>query len=33
MAGIDALPISSVFVSAVTQAEILYGVALTPDGK
>lgn len=33
MAWIDAIPGATVFVSAVTQAEILYGVALVPDGK
>lgn len=33
MAWINAIPGAAVFVSAVTQAEILYGVALVPDGK
>ncbi len=33
MGWIDALPIASVFVSSITQAEILYGVALTAEGK
>jgi len=33
LAWINALPMPSVFVSAVSQAEILYGVALVPAGK
>lgn len=33
MAWINAIPGATVFVSAVTRAEILYGVALVPDGK
>ena len=33
MVWINALPAATVFVSAVTQAEILYGVALVPEGK
>jgi predicted nucleic acid-binding protein len=33
MGWIDAIPGATVFVSAVTQAEILYGVALVPEGK
>jgi len=33
MAWINAIPGPTVFVSAVTQAEILYGVALVPEGK
>jgi predicted nucleic acid-binding protein len=33
MAWINPLPMSSVFLSAVSQAEILYGVALVPAGK
>ena len=33
MAWIDAIPGATVFLSAVTQAEILYGVALVPEGK
>ncbi len=33
MVWINALPGSTVFISAVTQAEILYGVALVPEGK
>ena len=30
---INALPGSTVFISVVTQAEILYGIALVPEGK
>jgi predicted nucleic acid-binding protein len=30
---IDATPTTALFVSAVTQAEILYGIALLPAGK
>ena len=33
MAWIDAIPGATMFLSAVTQAEILYGVALVPEGK
>jgi predicted nucleic acid-binding protein len=33
MGWINAMPGATVFVSAVTQAEILYGVALVPEGK
>jgi predicted nucleic acid-binding protein len=33
LAWIDAMPMASVFLSAVSQAEILYGVALVPAGK
>jgi toxin FitB len=33
MSWINAMPAATVFVSAVTQAEILYGVALVPEGK
>lgn len=33
MVWINTLPGSIVFISAVTQAEILYGVALVPEGK
>lgn len=33
MAWINAILDATVFVSAITQAEILYGVALVPDGK
>jgi hypothetical protein len=33
MVWINTLPGSTVFFSAVTQAEILYGVALVPEGK
>ena len=33
MAWIDAIPGATLFLSAVTQAEILYGVALVPEGK
>jgi predicted nucleic acid-binding protein len=33
MVWINALPGSAVFISAITQAEILYGVALVPEGK
>jgi predicted nucleic acid-binding protein len=33
MVWINALPGATVFLSAVTQAEILYGVALVPEGK
>jgi len=33
MTWIDAVPASALFVSAITQAEILYGVALLPEGK
>jgi predicted nucleic acid-binding protein len=33
MVWINAIPGAAVFVSAVTQAEILYGVALVPEGK
>ena len=33
MAWIDALPGATVFASAITQAEILYGIALVPEGK
>jgi predicted nucleic acid-binding protein len=33
MGWINALPGSAVFISAVTQAEFLYGVALVPEGK
>jgi predicted nucleic acid-binding protein len=33
MAWINTMPGAAVFVSAVTQAEILYGVALVPEGK
>ena len=33
MVWINTLPGSTVFISAVTQAEILYGVALVPEGK
>ena len=30
---IDAIPAVTVFVSAITRAEILYGIALVPEGK
>ncbi len=30
---IDAIQAATVFVSAITRAEILYGIALVPDGK
>jgi hypothetical protein len=33
MAWIDAIPGAALFLSAVTQAENLYGVALVPEGK
>jgi predicted nucleic acid-binding protein len=33
MVWINTLPGSTVFISAVTQAEILYGVALVPEGR
>ena len=33
MIWIDAIPGAAVFVSAITQAEILYGIALLPRGK
>ena len=33
LAWIDGLPGTTVFVSAITQAEILHGIALVPDGK
>jgi predicted nucleic acid-binding protein len=33
MVWINALPGSAVFISAITQAETLYGVALVPEGK
>src|SRR5579863_9894871 len=33
MAWIDAIPGATLFLSAVTQAEILYVVALVPEGK
>jgi len=33
MAWTDAIPGATMFLSAVTQAEILYGVALVPEGK
>ena len=33
MVGINAIPGATVFLSAITQAEILYGVALVPEGK
>jgi predicted nucleic acid-binding protein len=33
MGWINALPAVTVFLSAVTQAEILYGIALVPKGK
>ena len=33
MAWINGIPDATVFVSAITQTEILYGVALVPDGK
>jgi predicted nucleic acid-binding protein len=33
MVWINAIPAATVFLSAVTQAEILYGVALVPQGK
>ncbi len=33
MAWIDAIQAATVFVSAVTRAEILYGIALVPDGR
>ena len=33
LAWINPLPMSAVFVSAVSQAEILYGVALVPAGR
>jgi predicted nucleic acid-binding protein len=33
MVWINALPGATLFLSAVTQAEILYGVALVPKGK
>jgi len=33
MVWINTLPGSAVFISAITQAEILYGVALVPEGK
>jgi predicted nucleic acid-binding protein len=33
MVWLNTFPAATVFVSAVTQAEILYGVALVPEGK
>jgi predicted nucleic acid-binding protein len=33
MGWIDAIPAATLFVSAVTQAEILHGVTLVPEGK
>ena len=33
MAWVDAIPGATMFLSSVTQAEILYGVALVPEGK
>ena len=33
MAWINTLPVATIYISAVTQAEILYGVALVSDGK
>jgi predicted nucleic acid-binding protein len=33
LAWIDAMPAATVFVSAITRAEILYGIALVPEGK
>jgi predicted nucleic acid-binding protein len=33
MAWVNTVPTASVFMSSVTQAEILYGVALVPEGK
>lgn len=33
MGWINLLPATTVFLSAVTQAEILYGIALAPEGK
>ena len=33
MVWINARPAATVFLSAVTQAEILYGIALVPEGK
>jgi predicted nucleic acid-binding protein len=33
MGWIDAIPGATLFVSAITQAEILYGIALVPEGK
>src|SRR5258708_214251 len=33
MGWINAIPGATMFLSAVTQAEILYGVALVPEGK
>lgn len=33
LAWIDAMPAATVFVSAITRAEILYGIALAPEGK
>ena len=33
VAWVDAAPAAGLFISAVTQAELLYGIALLPDGK
>ena len=33
LAWIDDMPAAIVFVSAITRAEILYGIALVPEGK
>ena len=33
LAWIDAMPAATVFVSAIARAEILYGIALVPEGK
>jgi toxin FitB len=33
MGWINTIPGATVFISAVTQAEILYGVALVPEGR
>jgi hypothetical protein len=33
LAFVDGIPAMALFTSAITQAEILYGIALLPDGK
>ena len=33
LAWIDAIPSATVFVSAITRAEIFYGIALVPEGR
>jgi len=33
MGWVNTRPAATVFLSAITQAEILYGIALVPEGK